>query len=311
MNKYEEFILNNYKNMNRQDMAKYLNIPVGNVIYYLRKNNLVNRKLKFSNEDIDYMKQNYLNMSYKEIGDHLGYTERQIRGKINNMGLFKNRKINDDYFDNIDTSLKAYFLGFIFADGWIVINPENHNYEFGIELQSQDKYVLEKLNNELGGQNIIYHHESRVINICGKNRQKNESDELRIYSKKLVLGLNSNGIETNKTLKRTYPIVNDKFFFDFLRGYIDGDGCYWKNKKNYYLHITCATDSVLRYIQNKLDSYNIKTQIYQERDRKYRLVCSNICSMKTLVNLLYPTKDIFCLTRKFEKIKSYLTSLAA
>ena len=311
MNKTEEFILNNYKNMSRKDIAKYLNIPCVNVTYYLRKHGLVDKKNKFSNEDIEYMKEHYLDMTYKDIAIKLGYTERQIRGKINYMGLTKNRKINNNYFENIDTSMKAYFLGYIFADGWIVINPQNKNYEFGMELQSQDKYILEKLNNELGGQNIIYHHKAHKQEICGQICQKGESDVLRVYSKKLVLDLYNNGIDTNKSSKRTYPVVKDEFFFDFLRGYIDGDGCYWKYKNHYYLHITCATDSILKYIQNKLSLYNIKTQIYKETDKKYRLFCSNISSMEILVNLLYPNKDVLCLTRKYERIKSYLTSLAA
>lgn len=39
-------------------------------------------KTIFTNEDIDYMKNHYLDMSYKAIGDVLGFSERQIRGKI-------------------------------------------------------------------------------------------------------------------------------------------------------------------------------------------------------------------------------------
>jgi predicted transcriptional regulator len=34
----------------------------------------------FSDEDKKYMKENYLKYTNKEIAEHLGYTERQIRG---------------------------------------------------------------------------------------------------------------------------------------------------------------------------------------------------------------------------------------
>ena len=64
----------------------------------------------FNEQQINFMKENYLTMSYKEIADILGFTERQVRGKLNNLGFTKLRKINDNYFDTIDTSLKAYFL---------------------------------------------------------------------------------------------------------------------------------------------------------------------------------------------------------
>ena len=41
------------------------------------------------------MKNNYSTMSYKEIAEQIGFSERQVRGKINNMGLKKLRKFND------------------------------------------------------------------------------------------------------------------------------------------------------------------------------------------------------------------------
>lgn len=265
----------------------------------------------FNEEQKDYMIKNYLTLSYKEIGNNLGFTERQIRGWLNNHGYNKNRKINDKYFDCIDTPLKAYFLGLIYADGWICANSNTRNYEFGIELQSEDKYVLEKLNNELGGLNIISHKEPQIRYINGYKANSGHSDVLRIYSKPLVLSLKSNGIETNKTNKNIYPIVPNNLFFDWLRGYIDGDGCYYINKiVNTYMHITCCSNEPLLYIQDKLKEYNIKSTIYSENSRKYRLMCTDYNSMHTLVNHLYYQDDLFYLQRKYEKIKHLLGSAA-
>lgn len=306
----ELFIIDNYLNMTQVEMAKLLDMSPGTVEYYLRKNNL-KKKLQFSDYDIEFMKNHYLDMKYSEIAEILGYTERQIRGKINNMGLTKIRDVNDHYFDIIDTPLKSYFLGFIYADGWIIYNEDRSNYEFGMELQSQDKYILDKLNEELGGCNMMCHYNPKTVIIKNHIANKNHSDCLRVFSKNIVLGLMNNGIETNKTQKSIYPIVQEELFFDFLRGYIDGDGCYWKRGNNYYMHITCANDSILTYIQEKLLSYNITTHVYQENFRKYRLICTNIQSMKSLVSLLYPTENVFCLSRKYKKIKSYLTGSAA
>lgn len=167
----------------------------------------------FSDNDISYMTDNYLNQTYKEIADTLGYTERQIRSKLNNMGLTKKRKINDHYFDNIDTPLKSYFLGFIFADGWVVNSPNTRNYEFGMCLQSTDKYILEKLNNELGGLNMIKHIPPKNHIINGNISHSKEQDVLRIYSKNIVMGLISNGVVENKSLKDVYPVVKKRIIF--------------------------------------------------------------------------------------------------
>jgi DNA-binding CsgD family transcriptional regulator len=308
--KNELFVLENFPQMSAMEIAKYLNITIPTVRYYIKKNDLFHA-FRFSKEENQFMKDHYKDMTYKEIANKLGYTERQIRGRINNMGLTKLRQINDTYFDAIDTPLKAYFLGYIFADGWIHIRSDNRGHEFGMELQYRDKYILERLNEELGGLNVISYKEPEEIVICGNLCHSGKSACLRVYSSRIVRGLMKNGIETNKTLKEVFPIVNEEYFFDFLRGYIDGDGCFWKIKNHCYMHITCATDKVLLYIQNVLQTFDIKTSIYKEHDKKHRLICTNIDSMKKLVNHLYHDQNALFLYRKYELVKSYLDGSAA
>jgi intein-encoded DNA endonuclease-like protein len=127
-----------------------------------------------------------------------------------------------------------------------------------------------------------------------------------VYSKQLVCDLAKQGIETNKSLKDTIPLVDDSLFFDFLRGYIDGDGCYYVDNNHTYMHITCGNRVPLEYVQNKLEQFNIKTKIYTESDRKYRLMCTSFNEMNKLINCLYYKDDLFCLQRKYEKIKHFL-----
>ena len=264
----------------------------------------------FNESHKKYMTDNYLTMSYKEIGDNIGFSERQIRGWLNNNGYTKLRKINDNYFSSIDTPLKAYFLGFIYADGWVYTNEKARNYELGIELQSEDKYILERLNDELGGLNIICHYNPKIRHIKGVRANCGHSDVLRVYSKPLVLDLIRNGVERNKTQKDIYPVVPDDLFFDWLRGYIDGDGCFYNNQKTTSMHITCSTQSPLKYIQSKLKEYGIMTSIYEENPKKHRLTCTNKNSLYILVNRLYYEDGLFCLKRKYEKVKHLLGSAA-
>lgn len=165
----------------------------------------------YTKEMLDYMIANYKTMEYKEIADHLGLTDKQVRTKMAVLGYKKYRTFNNRYFQFIDTPLKAYFLGFIFADGWVCANENPRNYEFGMELQSGDKYILDKLNDELGGVHIIYHSNPGEQIICGKTVHSGHSDILRVYSKSLVLDLINNGIATNKTTKDIIPHVSDVF----------------------------------------------------------------------------------------------------
>ena len=314
---HKDFIDKNYLTMSNKKIVEYFSedkITIGQVQYYIKQKNLrreifkQNKRNIFSKDDVEYIKDNYNNMTYHEIAIHLGFKEKQIRSKAEHLGLKKNRKshINSDYFDTINSSIKAYFLGFIFADGWIIYNEHNANYELSMELQSGDKYILDRLNNELGGVNIIKHKEPHINYINGQVAHRGHTDVLRVYSKDIVKGLMKNGIEPNKTLKDICPHVDNEFFFDWLRGYIDGDGCFWKFKNHYYMHITCASEKVLQYVQNRLNDFNIKTNLYKENDKKYRLMCTDINEMKKLISRLYYKDDLFYLTRKYEKVKYYL-----
>ena len=313
----EKFILDNYEVMSNEEIANTLGTEfsrqqISTWLQHrgLKKNGrgIVYKNQIFSDKDIEFIKVNYKTMTSSEIGKALGFTSTQIHGKVAHLNLpKKKRKINDMYFKSIDTPLKAYLLGFIYADGWVVYNEQNGNYEFGMELQSNDKYVLEKLNEEIGGKNIIYHLEPKDIVIQGEQiAHGGHTDILRIYSKNLVCDLIKNGVETNKTSKDVYPIVDDKFFFDFLRGYIDGDGCYYNDGDQTYMHITCASIAPLAYIQSKLNNLGIKTQIYTENNRKHRLMCTSFNEMNKLVNCLYYEDGLFCLQRKYQKIKHFL-----
>lgn len=295
--------------MTQKDIADALgnDITPSNVQYWLKKNNLWKKKYMFSEESVAFMKDNYKTMEYSEIAKHLNLTELQVRGKLNNMGLTKLRKFDKRYFRDVDSSIKAYFLGFIYADGWVVYNQKRRNYEFGMQLQACDKYILDSLNDVLGGVHKIIHIKpcKKVIN--GVNTISNDSYRIRIYSKDIVEDLISHGITPDKTHNYKLPEFSMKYFFDFLRGYIDGDGCYYDSGKNISMNITCASYDVLEWIRHILLSYNISTHIYKEKELKYRICCYDKESIKTLINLLYRNgDDCICLSRKYNKIKHLL-----
>ena len=311
----KQYIFTNYLNYTYQQFADMFGCTKRQIALLLNRNGYYKGKGwtnhgKFSKEDDKYIRENYDSMDYSDIGQFLGFTGQQVGARARYLGLHKNRKLNADYFSYIDSPLKAYFLGFIFADGWIVYNPEHHNYEFGMELQVGDEYILKKINEVLGNQNIINYKLPKVVDIYGQPCHIGHIASLRVYSKRIVEDLMSHGISTNKSSKDKYPIVDDKYFFDFLRGYIDGDGCFYKDNKWTYMHITCASIKPLEYIQHKLSEYDIETKIYTENMKKHRLMCINTSEMKKLVNCLYYEDDLFCLSRKYERVKHLLGSAA-
>lgn len=304
----EDFIRENYKTMTQVAIAKELgeNVTQSDISWWLKSHGLIQKKRRFSKEDVGFMIEHYQDMQYKDIAEHLGFTERQVRGKLNNMGYSKTRKFNKHYFHEIDSDIKAYLFGFIFADGYVVYNEKTRTYELAMQLQSQDKYILDALNKELGGVHDITHKNPQDKIINGIKTRSGHTDVLRVYSKDIVYDLMEHGVVPDKTHNYKLPKVTDEYFFDFLRGYIDGDGCYYDNHGYMGMHITCASMDILNWLQFMLDAYDIHTSIYKEKELKYRLVCTNENVLADLVQFLYHDNFSLCLSRKYDKVKHLL-----
>jgi len=120
--------------------------------------------------------------------------------------------MNTCFFDRIDHENKAYWLGFIFADGSVFWNPNKGNYGFSIGLQPNDSSHLVRLERDLGGT---------------RQPELNEtSTRLSWYSKQLAQTLINIGIPVRKSYCDTLevPSIPTKYHKDFWRGMFDGDG---------------------------------------------------------------------------------------
>lgn len=144
------------------------------------------------------------------------------RGKI-----FRNTI--EDYFENIDNEYKAYFLGFITADGSITKRKDREDsYTLRIEIKESDYYLLDIFRKEIGYEGKI----SKINrdSVCYK---------ISINSQKMTHDLMNYGVVPNKTylMNRIYKnFSNSELFRHYLRGIFDGDGCITKLKnKNYYM----------------------------------------------------------------------------
>lgn len=301
----EEFIISNYLTMKYSDIAKSLgNYTSTQITGWLNNNGYKKgHNSIFSKYDIDYIKKNYTKMTYGEIADILGYTEKQVKGWINHNCNKKIRTFNDRYFDKIKTPNQAYWLGFIYADGYVVKRKSDRSYELGISIQSSDVKLLEDFNNELGGvHNITHSHSEKYI--CDYPKASiTDSVTLRIYSKNIVNDLIKNNVVQNKTQSSLFPVVEDDLFFDFLRGYIDGDGCIYVNQNNVsasQVHITSANDEVLNYIKDKLFLHEINSRVYKEKEKKYRIYINRENAIK-LLEMIYYDENVQKLNRKYEK----------
>ena len=120
-------------------------------------------------------------------------------------------KIKQDIFQIIDNEEKAYWLGFIYADGCI-----GKGNGFELTLQERDKSHLEKLKSFIGWEGEI------------KYRKIQKAYRITFRNKKFVKDLYNLGVHQNKSLSLEFPDlkqVPEHLIKHFIRGYFDGDGC--------------------------------------------------------------------------------------
>lgn len=124
--------------------------------------------------------------------------------------------INENFFDNINSQKKAYWLGFLMADG--CITDENMIL---CNLAFKDKGHLEKFKTDIESKHPIkeYYVHNKVW------KQTSHMASMHIGSKKLCAGLKKHGCIPRKTTRVHIPHIMPKLLHHFIRGYFDGDGC--------------------------------------------------------------------------------------
>ena len=135
-------------------------------------------------------------------------------------------KVNDSYFDVIDTEKKAYILGFLIADGCIVYEtkPSGHiSKRIRFHNTVDDSEAIKCIRDE-----ICPNRELKPIH-CISNKRKKDQYQLKWVSNYMVEVLeNKYGIKQRKTYDSSFSFpmqyLPTELFRHFLRGFFDGDG---------------------------------------------------------------------------------------
>ena len=126
--------------------------------------------------------------------------------------------LNHDFFEKIDSEVKAYLLGYFYADG-NVFPRKNAQTNIRIELNKKDIKILELFKHNWNTKNAI-------------NKTRKECYKISIHSNKMQKDLEKWNIIPNKSYSKNGLIIPKGFENHFLRGVMDGDGwVYLRNKR--------------------------------------------------------------------------------
>lgn len=192
--------------------------------------------------------------------------------------------IDKDYFENINTEHKAYWLGFLWADGCTASGA------ITMELQARDKDHLDKLLDQI---------------FSGNKPELKEKDGCviaYISGKKLVSDLSKLGFGL-KDNRRNVPNISEELLPHFIRGYFDGDGDF--ESKSQVFRIAGRTIFLENLIEVlPVNCSNCRLEI-NKNEKSSRIIFKS-ASRENIINYLYKNATIF-LERKRNLMATYIS----
>lgn len=249
------------------------------------------------------------NIKISECAKKFNVDVGTLKSHLKQMNIDTNRykySFNENYFETIDTEEKAYWLGFILADGSISIKKN----QLSIGLAEIDSKHLEKFKSDIDSNNPLHYYNANN-NVTNK---KYPTVELDLVSKKLLYDLEKLNIVPNKSKNEQPTYLRDDLIKHYIRGFFDGDGWITSSKRrlrngNYGNTLKWefgfgSSFDMTNYIS---EHFNEKLNIeYKEPKLNciFKLRYSNKNDIAKIIDYLYEDAHIY-LNRKYEKIKDY------
>lgn len=249
---------------------------------------------KISKQELEALYKQH--KTIKNLSIFLGASEPTVRKYFKKYGIESTigsqgaRKYNYDesYFEDIDCEEKAYWLGFLMADGCVYAGTDNYSYRLQINLKLSDKYHLERFQKSLGSHYKIQEKYLKNSGAC----------TLKINSTKLCKDLIRHGIIPRKSLNCKKPDLSDSLMPHFIRGYFDGDGCITCDSKNRWKFSFSGGEDMMLFLKEQLEC---KTFIYKIKNSKaFSLEAASKESLAYFYDYIYSDATIY-LDRKKEK----------
>lgn len=169
-------------------------------------------------------------MSLTQASKEVGSSPKRLSKYLKNNGIeitnpIKVRQMNEDFFKVIDTEQKAYWLGFIYADGCVSENIKNGRVKsmtLGIILKDSDEGHLQKFLDDMGYVNGKVTHKNVAL-----HGTSFKAARVAINNTQMCRDLIKLGATPRKSHTLTFPskdAVPDHLLRHFIRGYVDGDG---------------------------------------------------------------------------------------
>lgn len=202
-------------------------------------------------------------------------------------------KIDQYVFDRIDSEEKAYFLGFLAADG---SNKTDVN-TVELSISEKDREIVDLFKKFLKT-------DKKIKIILPRKTEHSRQTKLTIYNKYLSERLEQLGICKNKSKYLKRIKIKEKLLRHFIRGYFDGDGHIGikKTDKRFNFNIS-STEYFCKWLYNIFrDKFSITATLkfrYPNKHTGCMLYVGGENQILKILDWLYLEAKIK-LTRKYE-----------
>ena len=204
---------------------------------------------------------------------------------------------NEDYFEKIDTEDKAYFLGFIVADGCVLQNTNT------IKITQKETDILYEFKKYVRSDAPVF------------TSKTNNVSQFSISSSKTKNDLEKLGIFPNKTLIVKYPDISENLQNHFMRGVFDGDGCISlrtdkrDNSKRGQVNLCSGSYDFIKEYYDRLVGYcNLsgKNKIRNPKGSYYVVDWGGLSDIENIHEFLYRDAHVFLKRKKetFDEVVS-------
>lgn len=196
-------------------------------------------------------------------------------------------------FEKIDTEEKAYWLGFLYADG--SVGSKEDKIELG--LSEKDLKHIEKFRNFMNITNKISY------------RKNTKSYRISFRSIKCKQDLIDKGCVPKKSLILKFPNENQvpkELIKHFIRGYFDGDGWFTNTEKYFQIGII-GTENFIKGFLDTVENINKENKIFKvhRENGAKRYMFGSYNDVLNFLNWIYKDSKIY-LDRKYEHYLDFI-----
>lgn len=244
-------------------------------------------------------------MSLTSLQKHFNYCKPVLSKIIKEAGvpiwstsLIFNPNLKEDFFEQVGTEKKAYFLGLIMADGCVFHPQKQGQASISITLKQSDDYILQQFKVEVGASTEVV-------------RDTRGTSTIAIRSNKMANDLARLGAVSGKENRTTLPALPSELYSHWFRGFFDGDGCVMSNMAQSGKHRHGFAICGVPLLINKIQDYFVchlgvaprKPYYYTETFGEIKW--NRIEDIVKIGSFLYSDATI-CLSRKRDVYRDFL-----